>query len=951
MISKNDEAKMVLYNALPKKEYERIFTCNTAKDVWNLLIITHQGNKQVKDTKIDLFVQKYEEFSISDDETIDYAFARFNNIITSLKALDESFSSRNHVRKFLRALPTKWRPNDSEISKNKKEKYKSLALKSGKVLSKGEASSSDSRDEEYVMAEDKKEKEDRRCFKCGDPNHFISDCPKHSFNDQKAFVVGCWSNSEEDTKKEEVCLMAHDTNEVLSDTPYYSSSSLDNESWQNDITGDKDMLSDFKEFKVVMWLLEMTLKKERKESQERNHQDISIDFEKVIYGCRELKDQSLSVSQICDKKHILDLKNIIPSGGITCLVAKATKDEAVLWHRRLGHVNFKNINKLVKGNLVSMSYLPRHSSLITSCLACRKGKQHRASCKKIEERTVREPLELLHMDLFGPVSVESVNRKKYCLVQSTLLVNVLNKFVTKHQMKTPVRNFEGRLLTSVFKRPFDVLRLFFNTLDHLGKYYGKSEEELICWDTLLTAKVISIKNLLPNFIMMHKGMLLKRIRRVISTEKGKEWSRTVTFTLSTANTPPSKYWNTPTDSDDDIPNDGVFSTNSFDAENTDTEEGGAADYNNMDPTIDVTSTPTLRIHKIHLKSQIISKSADGILTRRKLKESASDQHQALLPPGFEDPAHPNKSLMSCQGTLRPASSPKSMVYVDDIIFGSTKSSMVTGFEDQCKGIQYEFKLVNSLSFWGIKSSKLLLVFSKSIQRKDEEDFKSLQRFLTCMLSKGSLDDQLQRMSISWKKTVLLANAKTTLWQSPSLQSIICRQLQVVVTQDLLFEDAHVVDCFRNKLFWDVLKILATVSARDAQGTAASQGTASLQGTAASQDNEETGLEAVQSTARQSTILQRTLIFEDEAGPSTQSFQLKIYSLKNEFKVDEVLLIISRPEVKHILVLPPYNPTSTSTTSLKLQTLKRKIKAKGSGRKNPKRRNNSSTNQGIGTTNE
>ncbi|GJU90571.1 ribonuclease H-like domain-containing protein [Tanacetum coccineum] len=49
----------------------------------------------------------------------------------------------------------------------------------------------------------------------------------------------------------------------------------------------------------------------------------------------------------------LDLKNIIPSGGITCLVAKATEDEAVLWHRRLGHVNFKNINELVKGNLVN----------------------------------------------------------------------------------------------------------------------------------------------------------------------------------------------------------------------------------------------------------------------------------------------------------------------------------------------------------------------------------------------------------------------------------------------------------------------------------------------------------------------------------------------------------------------------------------------------------------------
>ncbi|GJW90520.1 hypothetical protein Tco_0168073 [Tanacetum coccineum] len=108
---------------------------------------------------------------------------RFNTIITSLKALDESFSSRNHVRKFLRALPTKWRPKvtaieesndlstlpldelivnlkvyevvlekDSEISKGKKEKYKSLALKARKFSSDEEVSCSESDDEEYAMA-------------------------------------------------------------------------------------------------------------------------------------------------------------------------------------------------------------------------------------------------------------------------------------------------------------------------------------------------------------------------------------------------------------------------------------------------------------------------------------------------------------------------------------------------------------------------------------------------------------------------------------------------------------------------------------------------------------------------------------------------------------------------------------------------------------------------------
>ncbi|GJY62096.1 zf-CCHC domain-containing protein [Tanacetum coccineum] len=293
MISKNDEAKMVLYNALPKKDYERIFMCNTAKDVWNSLIITHQGNKQVKDNKIDLFVQKYEEFVISDDEIIDCSIARFNTVITSLKALDESFSSRNHVRKLLRVLPTKWHPKvttieeskdlstlpleelignlkvyevvlekDLEISKSKKGKYKSLALKARKVSSDEEVFCSESDDEEYAMAvrdfkiffrrrgkfvrqphdnkknfrkikEDKKEKEDRRCFKFDDRNHFISDYPKHSYNDQKAFVVGCWSDSE-DSKKEEIYLMALDNNEILSDAPYYSNSSLNSESLQDE---------------------------------------------------------------------------------------------------------------------------------------------------------------------------------------------------------------------------------------------------------------------------------------------------------------------------------------------------------------------------------------------------------------------------------------------------------------------------------------------------------------------------------------------------------------------------------------------------------------------------------------------------------------------------------------------------------------------------------------------
>ncbi|GKB59026.1 hypothetical protein Tco_0915212, partial [Tanacetum coccineum] len=200
LLSKNYEAKMVLYNDLPEKEYERIFMCKTAKDIWNSLVITHQGNKQVKGNKIDLFVQLYEQFSIFDDETIDCAFTRFNTIITSLKALGESISSRNHVRKFLRALPTKWRPKVTAIKESKDLSTLLLDvlignLKVYEVLSSDEeASSSDSEDDEYAMA---------------------------------AFVGGTWNDSEEDvnSKKDEICLMAHDSNEGLGFTYHKASTS------------------------------------------------------------------------------------------------------------------------------------------------------------------------------------------------------------------------------------------------------------------------------------------------------------------------------------------------------------------------------------------------------------------------------------------------------------------------------------------------------------------------------------------------------------------------------------------------------------------------------------------------------------------------------------------------------------------------------------------------------
>nr|GEY70599.1 uncharacterized mitochondrial protein AtMg00810-like [Tanacetum cinerariifolium] len=87
----------------------------------------------------------------------------------------------------------------------------------------------------------------------------------------------------------------------------------------------------------------------------------------------------------------VNLKDIVPSGDLTCLFAKAIIDQSNLWHRRLGHVNFKTINKLVKGNLVRGLPTKVFENKNT-CVACKKGKQHRASWEEADQQYMLFPV-------------------------------------------------------------------------------------------------------------------------------------------------------------------------------------------------------------------------------------------------------------------------------------------------------------------------------------------------------------------------------------------------------------------------------------------------------------------------------------------------------------------------------------------------------------------------------
>nr|GEY87042.1 hypothetical protein [Tanacetum cinerariifolium] len=105
----------------------------------------------------------------------------------------------------------------------------------------------------------------------------------------------------------------------------------------------------------------------------------------------------------------------ITSNSLSCLLAKASSLQFWLWHQRLSHLNFSTINNIVKNNIVrglpKMKFKKDHL-----CSACEQGKIHQKHHKSKMAFASNQPLYLLHMDLYGSMHIERINRKRYVLV-------------------------------------------------------------------------------------------------------------------------------------------------------------------------------------------------------------------------------------------------------------------------------------------------------------------------------------------------------------------------------------------------------------------------------------------------------------------------------------------------------------------------------------------------------
>ncbi|GKA99344.1 putative ribonuclease H-like domain-containing protein [Tanacetum coccineum] len=567
----------------------------------------------------------------------------------------------------------------------------------------------------------------------------------------------------------------------------------------------------------------------------------NLDFE-YVYFVNELKFNLFSVSQMCDKKNYVlfidteclilspnfklpdenhihlkiprkdnmysfDMKNIVPKETLTCLVAKATLDESMHWHRRLGHINFKNINKLVKDNLVRR--LPtKHFENDQTCVACLKGKQHRASCKSKVLNPITKPLFMLHMDLFGPTFRKKVLREKYS-VEAFLGKNVVaerrNRALIggKFDGKSDEGFFVGYSLSSKAFRVYNTRtkrveeNLHIRFLENKPMIEGTGPKWLFDIDSLTQSM---------NYVPVTAGTVSNDSAGT-SEENSQDcivmpiWKDTSYFdspTKDVDNGEPKTADDAQKQVEDGLNNENAEQERFADDSSTkdvnvveqqvntaspdvntgslklnvvgpsvstaspneedNTEEEPEVDLGNITNSYIVPTTPNTRIHKDHPIDNVIGEVQSTVQTRRMSKPTSEQgflsdfeptsiakalsdsswkqcrknfcnsnfnkfrywwislmERRPLEQNRFKRPVHPDK-FKGGQGTLLVLQqAPKTMVYVDDIIFGSTNKELCTGFEKLMKD-KFQMSSMGELTFFlGLQCKKQTMVATSTTE--------------------------------------------------------------------------------------------------------------------------------------------------------------------------------------------------------------------------------------------
>ncbi|GJT01172.1 putative ribonuclease H-like domain-containing protein [Tanacetum coccineum] len=348
-----------------------------------------------------------------------------------------------------------------------------------------------------------------------------------------------------------------------------------------------------------------------------------------------------------DNMYSFDLKNIVPSKGLTCLFAKATNDESKLWHRRLGHINFKTMNKLVKGNLVKFDGKADEGFLVGYSINSKAFRVFNSRTRKVEEN--------LHVNFLENKPNVAGNGPEW-LFDIDTLTNTMNYQPVSAGNRTNGNagletnsNAEQAGKVKVPDQEYILLPLLHTSSnvpssseeaesspkDDAGKKNGVKDpakegdmngpgEATYTNSTNRLNTVSSPVNTVSSSSTSEDPERAREQRNEFESLFGQEKDNNNTYRVFTpvnAPTPSNVDYSIDPlipDLEDTI---NLHDTGIFGNTYDERDEGAEADYNNLETEMPVSPIPSTRIHKDHPKAQIIGEIDSAVQTRRMHKQN------------------------------------------------------------------------------------------------------------------------------------------------------------------------------------------------------------------------------------------------------------------------------------------------------------------------------------------
>ncbi|KAH9792991.1 Integrase catalytic domain-containing protein [Citrus sinensis] len=327
------------------------------------------------------------------------ARTKFTDIVNALGALGNTFSNNEKVKKIIRSLPKEWRPKRTAIEEAKDLNVLPIDDLIGFLISY---------EEDLAAEKGYEEKKKNIALKAS------KQCPLLNKLKKKA-MVATWDDSDEDDRQEMTNLALIAVGEESSDELDEGLKKKKNK-WYLDNGCSRHMTGNYSWFSSFTKI--------------ENGGDVSFGDNskgKIIgignVGYRVIFDESKCVVEnACDGKVLfvgnrcVNVYTInIDYASIHDKCLSALHDDGWLWHRRLSHASMDLISKMFKNDLVKG--LPKISfQKDRICEACQFGKQIKTSFKSKNHVSTSKPLQLLHIDLFGPSRYASLSGKYYAFV-------------------------------------------------------------------------------------------------------------------------------------------------------------------------------------------------------------------------------------------------------------------------------------------------------------------------------------------------------------------------------------------------------------------------------------------------------------------------------------------------------------------------------------------------------